>query len=116
MGAILGSPLGLTDRTDILKLQINRVRLNKNDVAFGFVRLAGTVCVRAGKGLGVWKRGVLKRIGIDGNAGSGTAGTAARAEIGLKNQSIIQICGLEWFLNTTLTTHMCYSAFRALRI
>ena len=116
MGAILGSPLGLTDRTDILKLQIYWVCLNKNDVALGLVSLTGTICVRACQGLGVGKRGVLKRIGIDGNAGSGTAGTAARAEIGLENQGIIKVRWLEWLLYTTLTAHMRYGAFSALRI
>jgi hypothetical protein len=64
----------------------------------------------------MWKRRVLKRIGIDSNAGSGTTGTAARSEVGLKNQGIVKIRWFERFLYTTLTTHMCYSPIGALRI
>jgi len=77
MGAFLRRPLARTNSTDVLKLHVCRVSLNINDVTNRLVGLGGTGGIRAYQGLYVRQGGILERVGVYGDTGSGAAGTAA---------------------------------------
>ncbi len=109
--SFLTSPLLPTSCTDILELQIGRVRLNVNYIAFRLVGTGLALRIRTPQCIYMGECWVMESVFIDNDSGSGSCGRGARTEGSLQNQRLLLGLWLKEFTMPTIPTLIAHRFF-----
>jgi len=105
--------------TNILEFQIGRIRLNIDDIAFGFIRSRNAFSVRAPQGIHVRQCWIVEGIFINDNAGSSTCSRRSRPKGCFQNKCFLLCFGLKQFTmptSPTLITHLFLGSIQVQKV